>query len=96
MAFAAPYLTCANYANDDNKPTSFLVAMDGGAEIEVAATTNADGTVKLRYDLASISSGSHSAVIKAKNIWGTSAASAAYPFTKAVPNAPTSVGLSAN
>jgi len=73
-----------------------MVALDGAAEIEVAATTNPDGTVKLRYDLASVSNGNHSAVIKAKNLWGTSAASAAFPFTKAVPSAPTSVGLSAN
>jgi hypothetical protein len=68
LAFAAPFLNCGNYANDENKPTSFLISIDGAADIEVAATTNADGTVKLRYDLAGISNGNHSAILKAKNL----------------------------
>jgi hypothetical protein len=97
MALAAgPYLVTGNYANDGNQPVAFMVALDGGTEFEVAATTNPDGTVRLRYDVSGLSNGNHSAVVKSKNLWATSAAAPAFAFNKALPVVPTSVGLSAN
>lgn len=96
LAMSGTFLISANYANNDSKPSSFLVTVDGAAEVESAAYVNTDGTVKLRYDLKSIASGSHTITVKAKNMWGVSDASSPFSFTRQPLSAPSTVGLSGN
>lgn len=75
-ADAAPFLTCDPYGPSAPQPTTFLLSMDGAAEIMVPAVDAAPATAgkTLRYDLAGVPFGRHRVVVKAKNASATSAA----------------------
>lgn len=96
-AFAAPFLVCDPYPNTGPQPDSFSVGLDSGALISVLARTNGDGSRDLFYDLAplGISNGSHQFKVTAvSSVWGSSTV-ANFPFVKAVPTAPSGLGLRA-
>ena len=92
MAQAGPFLTCDDYPLPiANQPDSFEVTITPLLPFIVPATTNANGTVKLYYDLApatAISAGAHTAsAVALKGGW-RSAVSNSYPFTKPTLSAP--------
>lgn len=95
-AMAAPFLVSAPIAaSDANAPTSYLLTFDGGSEIETAVTVSG-ANVYLHYDLAGTTNGAHAVTVKAKNMWGASAASSSYSFSKGVPSVPTGISISPN
>ena len=97
VAHAAPFLVCASYPAGSPQPDSFSVVMDGGAAVSSPALKNADNSVQLHYDLASLPSGSHSVTVKAVSaLWGSSASSAPFAFTNAVPATPGTITISPN
>jgi hypothetical protein len=82
VAESSPFLVCDPYPVTIQQPTSFLLTFDGGAPIEVPAVINTDGSVQIKYDMSSISTGGHTVIAQAKNVWGVSAASSPFVFTK--------------
>ena len=92
IAFATPYIVCDPYPNNDNKPTEFLLQIDSGSWVSSAPQVLGDGTVRLHYDIGSVTNGSHTVNIKAKNIWGESAA-VPFSFAKGVPGGATNIKL---
>jgi hypothetical protein len=81
-ACAAPFLSCDPYPATAALPTSFVLIIDGGSPIETGVQINADGSVQLHYDLGTISVGSHTVTVQAKNLWGVSLASTPFQFTR--------------
>ena len=95
-AFAAPYLVCTPYTG--TSPDYFMVSFDGGAATQTSAyaVTSPVG-VEAHVDLAGVTTGAHTATLQAcSTLWGCSAASASFPFTKALPSVPTGTGISPN
>lgn len=95
--FGAPFLTCDPYPATGPLPDSFSVGLDSGALISVPARINGDGSRDLFYDLASlgITNGSHQFKVTAvSSVWGSSAQSN-FSFVKAIPSAPSGLGLRA-
>lgn len=79
--YAAPFLVSdPNPASEE--VTVFKLSFDGGAAIDTAPVSNA-----VRYDLAGITSGSHTVTGQACNLWGCSEVSAPFAFTKTLPSA---------
>ena len=92
---AAPFLICDNYPTTGNQPDTFTVTIDG-TNYGTPAYKNADGSVKLHYDLASLAAGSHTVTaVACSALWGCSAASSPFPFVKSVPGAPTTITIQA-
>ena len=86
-SFAAPFLVC--------DPQSGVVGYEiTGLGDKITFIAQQDGS--LRYDLASIQSGTYNLTVAACNMWGSSAATAADPFTKAVPSAPAGLRIVAD
>ena len=86
-AYAAPFLVC--------DPQSGVVGYEiTGLGDKITFIAQQDGS--LRYDLASIQSGTYNLTVAACNMWGCSAATAADPFTKAVPSAPAGLRIVAD
>lgn len=84
---AAPFLVC--------DPQSGVVGYEiTGLGDKINFIAQQDGS--LRYDLASIQSGTYNLTVAACNMWGCSAATAADPFTKAVPSAPAGLRIVAD
>lgn len=84
---AAPFLVC--------DPQSGVVGYEiTGLGEPVSFVAQADGSLK--YDLASIQSGTYNLTVAACNMWGCSAATAVDPFTKAVPSAPAGLRIVAD
>jgi hypothetical protein len=83
---AAPFLVCDPYPLPAaNQPDSFEVTITPLAPFTVPVTTNADGTVQLKYDLGpatTIGAGAHTATAVAVKGGWKSGASNSYPFTK--------------
>lgn len=92
---AAPFLVCDPYPSTGWQPTKFLITIDGGAVIESPAFKNPDNSVQLKYDLGSISAGSHSLTVRSADVWGSSTA-VPFSFTKpsAPPTAPANINIS--
>lgn len=93
--FAAPFLTCNPYPSSGPLPDTFSVGLDSGALISVPARKNADGSRDLYYDLGplGITNGSHQFKVAAVNsVWGSST-QVNFTFVKAVPSAPSGLGL---
>lgn len=91
-AWAAPFLVCDPYLVSEGVD-QFSISLDGASAVTVPAEILANGTTRLKYDLAPVSAGTHSVSVKAVNIWGESAASP-FSFTKSVPSkAPSAIGL---
>jgi hypothetical protein len=87
VCYASPFLVCDPYTAAD-QVTNFQVTIDTAAPVDSAPVTNA-----LKYDLANVSSGSHTAKVKACNIWGCSADSAPFTFVKQLPGVPQNVTI---
>jgi hypothetical protein len=82
MSQAAPFLVCDPYPTTVAQPTSFLVTMDGGAQVEVAALKLADNSVRLSYDLTAVAVGNHTVTVVARTVWGDSNASSPFAFVR--------------
>jgi hypothetical protein len=76
-AHASPFLVC----DPQTGVTHYVVTIDGVTDT-VPAFDLGDGTVMLKYDLASLGDGEHNCQVKSKNIWGESVA-VPFVFTKA-------------
>ena len=84
---AAPFLVC--------DPQSGVVGYEiTGLGEPVSFVAQPDGSLK--YDLSSVNSGTYTLTVAACNMWGCSAATAADPFTKAVPSAPAGLRIVAD
>lgn len=86
IGFAQPFLICDTPPAEE-MVTSYIVALDGGAEIEVDAP--------LHYDLSGVAEGAHDVEIKAKNVWGTESPSAPFNFSKSLPSGTTGTTITA-
>jgi hypothetical protein len=80
--FGQPFLVCDSYPSSAPQPTSFVLTFDNSAPIEVPVYVNTDNSVQIHYDLTALSSGAHTVVAQAKDLWGVSDASAPFAFTK--------------
>ena len=100
LAHAAPFLVAdaVAVASDPNlNPVSYVLTGLSTSAISVAAAQNADGTLQLHYDLATLPNGSYTVTATAVNIFGnTSAPSAPLTFTKGAPGTPTNLRISPN
>ena len=86
-AWSAPFLVC--------DPQAGVVGYEIiGLASPVSFVAQPDGS--LRYDLSSIGNGTYTLTVAACNMWGCSAATAADPFTKAVPSAPAGLRIVAD
>ena len=96
-ALGSPFLVCdaVPAALDQfTKPVSYVVTGLGGTPISTQATTNADGTVQLHYDLQSLPHGSYTVTASAVNaLGGISGASDPFSFTSGVPAIPTTLRI---
>ncbi len=88
MAYAGPFLVSDPYAASDGV-TNFKVCFDGGAYVDSVPVSNV-----LHYDLGPLTNGSHTVKAQACNVWGCSADSSPFPFTKAAPAAPGNTRIS--
>jgi hypothetical protein len=71
VAFANPFLVC----DPDPDATSYLVKLDGLAEVETPAP--------LKFDLAGVSVGNHRVEVKAKNnLWGATSEASPFEFSR--------------
>lgn len=96
-AMGAPFLTCDPYPASGPLPDSFSVGLDSGATISVPARTNGDGSKDIFFDLGplGITNGSHQLKVTAvSSVWGSST-QVNFQFVKAVPSAPSGLGLKA-
>jgi hypothetical protein len=97
-AHAAPFLVCDPYPvqTDTNLiPVSFNLTGIAAQPISTPATTNADGTKQLHYDLATLGNGTYTVTAAAVNVFGgTSPAGSPFTFTKGVPATPTNLRIS--
>ena len=87
-AWPAPFLVC--------DPQAGVVGYEitGLNPETVTFVAQPDGSLK--YDLSSVNSGTYTLTVAACNMWGCSAATAADPFTKAVPSAPAGLRIVAD
>ena len=91
--WAAPFVVSDPYAATATQPDGFVVSMDGGPVVESPADPVTASTVRFKFDVGSVTSGSHTVRVKAyKNdaVWGRQeSVEAVFTFTKpAVPAAP--------
>jgi hypothetical protein len=86
-----PYIISDVYPATAVQPTKFVIVMDGGAAVESDPQV-VTGGVRLHYDVSSVSVGTHSVTVAAKNAWGSSPI-VPFTFTKSVPVAPTNIRL---
>ena len=94
IALAAPTLVC-DPAPTADAVTFVQVTSNGVAGTWVAYSTQVIGgsLVCVLQDLAPLSNGSYTITAKFRNAWGDSVASSPFTFTKALPGAPSSVGI---
>ena len=88
----AVYVICDPILTTGIQPTMYVLTRDGGTAFEVDPQKLADNSVRLHYDVSSVSNGTHNMTVKAKNLWGESA-SVPFSFTKAVPTSPLNIAL---
>lgn len=84
---ASPFITCDPYIVTETQPTVFEVVMDGGAKVDSLPVG-----AMLKFDVGSVSVGSHSVSIKActdntAEGWGR-LCSSAVPFVFTRPSTP--------
>ena len=96
--FAAPFLVCDPYPSTVAQPTHFILIIDGGSPIRSTPQTTPEG-VRLYYDLATISPGTHTVSVKAcagGELWGeVCSAEVPFVFTRpSSPSAPRNISLS--
>ena len=88
----AVYVVCDPILITGIQPTKYVLTMDGGAVLEVDPQKLADNSVRLHYDVSSVSNGSHRLTVAAKNIWGSSS-TVPFDFTKSIPATPSGLSL---
>ena len=95
FASASPFLVCDPYPVGASQPDQFVLIIDAGSPITSPAETLVDGTKRLKYDLAGISTGSHSVTVKARiDLWGLESTSVPFSFAKpSAAVAPSGFGL---
>ena len=83
VAFASPFIVCDPYPVGVSQPDQFILTIDAGSPITSPAETLADGTKRLKYDLAGISTGTHSVTVKARiDLWGLESTSVPFSLEK--------------
>lgn len=91
--YAAPFIVSDPYPPDSAQPTEFVISVSGTqAPVVIPATATPQGAI-FKWDVAA-QKGSKTITVKARNMWGESAASLPFSFTAAQPVAPTGIGLS--
>jgi hypothetical protein len=98
LARATPFLVCdpvPGNLDQFTKPVSYVITGLSSSPITTPATVNADGTIQLHYDLASLPHGSYSVTAAAVNSLGGVGPSSTPPFafTNGLPAAPTTLRL---
>lgn len=96
--YAAPFVVSDAYPAASTQPDGFTVSMDGGPVVESPADPVTASTVRFKFDVGSVTSGSHTIRVKAyKNdaAWGRlESAEAVFTFTRpAAPAAPNGLQL---
>lgn len=97
--YAAPFVVSDAYPAASTQPDGFVVSMDGGPVVESPADFVTASTVRFRFDVGSVTSGSHTLRVKAfKNdaVWGRlESTEAVFTFQKpATPGGATGLRLS--
>lgn len=95
-AKAGPFLVTASVPSTGVQPASYTIQGLPAVNITTPATKNSDGSVQLHYDLTGLAVGSYTVTATATNLWGTSAASAPFTFSSALPGSPISLSVSPN
>ncbi len=98
-AYAAPYVVSDPYPADAVQPDGFAVSLDGGPVVETPADPVTASTVRFRFDVGTVASGSHTLLIKAYKqdaVWGRlESAEAVFTFARpAAPSGATGLKLS--
>ena len=92
--YAAPFVVSDPYPSSGPQPTEFVISVSGTqTPVVVPATATPQGAI-LKWDVSGVS-GSKTITVKARNVWGESAATPPFTFTAGTPAAPTWIGLSA-
>jgi len=89
-AMAAPFVVSDPYAATATQPDGFVVSMDGGPVVEAPADPVTSSTVRFKFDVGAVESGSHTLRVKAYKqdaVWGRLESTEAV-FTFARPAAP--------
>lgn len=89
---AEPFLV-SDYQQADFKITNYDCDLNGTVETLVP-DTKGNGDTRVRMDLAGIVSGQHRVKCRAVNLWGESAYSPDFIFSKSVPSVPGTLKLS--
>jgi len=91
LSFAAPFLVCDP---TNEAVTEYEITWEGNPVPETTPALDlGDGTVRLNYDMAGVAEGNHSLTVRAANIWGASAPSNPFLFTKELPSVPSGMKL---
>ena len=84
IAHGTPFLSCDPYPaglDQASRPVSFVLTGLAPRPISTPATVNADGTIQLHYDLATLSPGNYTVAASAVNaLGGISPASLPFRF----------------
>jgi uncharacterized membrane protein len=99
-ARAAPFLVCDAITPSSDpalNPVSYTISGLASSPVSTPATQNADGTIQLHYDLASLANGNYTVSAAAVNTFGAaSPLSATLTFTKGAPGTPQNLRISPN
>lgn len=88
---ATPFLVSDSYPTTVVQPSYFELVFDGGSPVQSTPET-VPGGVRLHYDLASMTVGTHASTVKACNQWGCSG-TVPFSFSKGVPTIPAGIKL---
>lgn len=86
---AGPFLTCDPPSESDGV-THYVVTIDTEAPVTVPID---QGRGTLFYDLAGMSDGGHTVIVKAKNLWTESEPSTPFPFARSSPSSASGLAL---
>jgi hypothetical protein len=87
---AAPFVVSDAYPTAATQPDGFAVSLDGGPVVEAPADPVTSSTVRFKFDVGAVESGSHTLRVKAYKqdaVWGRLESTEAV-FTFARPAAP--------
>ena len=98
-AWASPFVVSDPYPADAVQPDGFAVSLDGGPVVETPADPVTASTIRFRFDVGTVASGSHTLLIKAYKqdaVWGRlESAEAVFTFARpAAPSGATGLKLS--
>lgn len=89
VTMAGPFLTCDPPSESDGV-THYIVTIDTEGPVTVPID---QGRGTLFYDLAGISDGNHTVIVKAKNLWTESEPSAPFPFARSSPSSASGLAI---